>query len=540
MTESPSQSTWRIAGGRVFDPAAGVVDRVGDVWIAGGRVVEPPHDRTGGRTLDATGLVVMPGGVDMHSHIAGPKVNTARKMRPEATLAAGGLAPAAETAARYAALGYTTVFDAAVPPLGALHADEELEDARGIDSGYFITASDNRYALEALRRGDQRELRHYLAWLLARTGGYALKLVNPGRVEAWKSGSLDLTLGIDEPTPHYGVTSRQIMQGLCRAADELALPHSAHIHGVGLGLPGNWRTTLASMQATAGARAHFAHVQFHSYAGGEDDDVGFGSGVGELVDYVNAHPETTIDVGQVMFGPTTSMTGDAPLGRTLHQVFRTKWSGTDVENEGGCGIAPIEYRRRSVVHAWQWAIGLEWFLLMNDPWRIALTTDHPNGASFMAYPELIHLLMSADRRREALAALPPAVAERSLVRDLKREYSLEEICIITRAGPARMLGLARKGTLAPGADADVTIYSPQDDFAEMFRRPRYVLKSGRLIVQDGELLGDLHDPRTAPLGERLRASPAEDAEFAVHMERWFAEHYSLRADSFALPPGVAS
>ena len=33
--------------------------------------------------IDARGLVVMPGGVDMHCHIVGPKVNTARKMCPE-------------------------------------------------------------------------------------------------------------------------------------------------------------------------------------------------------------------------------------------------------------------------------------------------------------------------------------------------------------------------------------------------------------------------------------------------------------------------
>lgn len=534
MTSEAPRATLKIAGGRVIDPLAGRTGDRGDVWIAGDRIVAAPNTASGCRTIDATGMIVMPGGVDMHSHIAGPKVNASRKMRPEATLENAGLAPAAETAARYAALGYTTVFDAAVPPLGALHADEELEDARGIDSGYFITASDNRYALEALQRGDRADLRRYLAWLLARTGGYALKLVNPGRVEAWKHGELDLTLSIDRPTPHYGTTSRQIMQALCQAADELALPHGAHIHGVGLGLPGNWRTTLESMRETAGHRAHFAHVQFHSYAGGEDDDVGFGSGVEPLTEFVNASSNTTIDVGQVMFGPTTSMTGDAPLGRKLHEVFGGRWSSTDVENEGGCGIAPIEYRRRSVVHAWQWAIGLEWFLLVTDPWKLALTTDHPNGACFLAYPELIALLTSADRRREALAKLPAAVAERSLLRHLDREYTLEEICIITRSGPARMLGLPNKGTLRPGADADVTIYAPGDDVAEMFRRPRYVIKSGRVIAEDGEPVASVYQPDAWPLGARFRAKPTEYAEFNEHMERWFREHYSMRVASFAL------
>jgi len=35
------------------------------------------------RTLNAAGLVVVPGGIDMNCHIAGPKVNAARKMGPE-------------------------------------------------------------------------------------------------------------------------------------------------------------------------------------------------------------------------------------------------------------------------------------------------------------------------------------------------------------------------------------------------------------------------------------------------------------------------
>ena len=50
----------------------------------------------------------------------------------------------------------------------------------------------------------------------------------------------------------------------------------------------------------------------------------------------------------------------------------------------------------------QWAAGLELLLLIDDPWRVYLTTDHPNGAAFWRYPEIIQLLMSAESRREQL------------------------------------------------------------------------------------------------------------------------------------------
>src|SRR5438270_7721755 len=75
----------KIANGTVYDPANGVDGVVKDLWIQDGKVVTPSADPDvrPDRVLDATGLVVMPGGVDMHAHIAGPKVNLARKMRPE-------------------------------------------------------------------------------------------------------------------------------------------------------------------------------------------------------------------------------------------------------------------------------------------------------------------------------------------------------------------------------------------------------------------------------------------------------------------------
>src|SRR4051794_34916714 len=75
----------KIANGTIYDPANNVDGMVRDVWVRDGKVVSPPNDceERPDRIIDATGLVIMPGGVDIHAHIAGPKVNAARKMRPE-------------------------------------------------------------------------------------------------------------------------------------------------------------------------------------------------------------------------------------------------------------------------------------------------------------------------------------------------------------------------------------------------------------------------------------------------------------------------
>ncbi|MFX8676945.1 amidohydrolase family protein, partial [Acinetobacter baumannii] len=48
-----------------------------------GKIVDAPVDGVAARTIDACGMVVMPGGIDLHSHIVGGKVNAARRLRPE-------------------------------------------------------------------------------------------------------------------------------------------------------------------------------------------------------------------------------------------------------------------------------------------------------------------------------------------------------------------------------------------------------------------------------------------------------------------------
>jgi formylmethanofuran dehydrogenase subunit A len=526
-----------ITGGYVYDPLHGIDGQVKDLWIADGKIVEPPADPTirPTRRLNAAGLVIMPGGIDMHCHIAGPKVNAARKLRPEEKRTAekvhrtahtrsgtmGSVPSTFATGYKYIGLGYTTAFDAAVPPLTARHVLEEFEDTPCIDKGFYLLLGNNHYVMKAIQAKEPERLRHFIGWILGAAKGYACKLVNPGGVEVWKQQPGGNVHQIDETVGHFDVTPRQIIREVARTADELALPHSVHIHCNNLGMPGNWTTTLDTMRALEGHRGHITHIQFHSYAGGDADETTFGSRVADLADYVNANPNITVDVGQVLFGKTTSMTGDGPLGYYLSNVFKTKWFSGDTEMEAGCGIAPIEYKNKSLVHSLQWAIGLEWYLMVRDPWRVAMSTDHPNGGSFLAYPQIIRLLMDRSYREEALKHVHPAVRERSQLADLTREYTLNEIAIITRAGPARILGLATKGHLGPGADADITIYTPHENKETMFALPRYVIKAGRILVEEGDLRQE-HD------GKLLFVAPGYDPAAEQHIAQWFEDCYTVR------------
>ena len=541
-----ADSLYQIRGGYVYDPANQVDGQVKDLWVRGGKIVDAPRDphEPVARVLDAAGLIVMPGGIDMHCHIAGPKVNVARKMRPEEKRRAapvprtsfshsgtmGSVPSTFATGYKYIGLGYTTAFDAAVPPLAARHAHEEFDDTPCIDKGFYVLMGNNHFVMQSIAANQPEHLAAFVGWLLGAAKGYAVKLVNPGGVEVWKHHQAGNVTGLDSVVDHFRVTPRQIITGLARAADQLGLPHGVHIHCNNLGLPGNWETTLQTMQALEGHRGHLTHIQFHSYGGGQGDENTFNSKTVPLADYVNAHDNLTVDVGQVLFGETTSMTGDSPLGYYLSKIYGTKWFSSDTEMEAGCGIAPIVYKNKSLVHSLQWAIGLEWFLLVEDPWRVVMSTDHPNGGSFLAYPQIIRLLMDRTYRQDVLKTVHPLVRQRSTLADLDRQYTLSDIAVITRAAPARLLGLAHKGHLGPGADADITIYTPHEDKEQMFQLPRYVIKAGTLLAEDGDL-------REEQFGKTLHVQPQYDRSLEPRIAEWFQQCYSVGFRNYPVSDG---
>ena len=459
----------RITGGRVHDPANDIDGEVREICLQDGKVVADVGPDA--RRIDARGMVVMPGGVDIHAHIAGPAVNAARKLSPDERRdhpmdrtevlrsGTGGLVPSTfATGYRYSLLGYTTVVEAAAPPLAARHVLAELRDTPMIDKAFLILMGNNQVLFELIRESGgvvSARLRDAIAWWLQATGAYGVKLVNPGGVELWKqsNGHVD---SLDEAVAGFGVTPRQVLEAIGGAVDELGLPHPVHIHANNLGAAGNADITLDTMRTLAGRQAHFAHLQFHSYGGTPEGGAGgMVSRAPELVDYLNDHPEITADVGQVMFGPAVTMTADAYVSALLRDLDGGKWINHDTEVETGCGIVPYRYKAGNYVHALQWGIGLELFLLNRDPWQVMLSTDHPNGGSFLSYPKLIRLLMDRAFREDQMGRANQRAIRRTALPDgLDREYTLNEIAIITRAAPARRLGLRDKGHLGIGADAD--------------------------------------------------------------------------------------
>jgi formylmethanofuran dehydrogenase subunit A len=531
-----------IQGGKVYDPTHGIDGTVRDVVIVDGKVVAQLPAGASARRIDARGMVVMPGGVDIHCHIASASINLARRLQgeehashvhpadPRHQLRGGtGLVTPSTfvTGYRYAALGYTTALDAAVAPSAARHTHLQLADTPHLSAGFLLLLGNHSQVIDLLQRGEKAAVTRFIATLLARTAAYGIKVVNPGGVAAWRDDPEHYHIeSLDEAIAGTSVTPRAILHAMCDAAEALNLPHAPHIHCNHLGVPGNIAMTRATMEALAGRRAHFTHIQFHAYGQGKRGGITDASA--DLLEMFNRHREFSADVGQVMFGPGLTVTADTPQEYLLWQLLGQRYVSVELEQETGCGVMPIRYRDKQYLHSLQWAIGLQLMLGCTDPWRMALSTDHPNGGSFLTYPAIIAALMSKTVRDEQIAKAHPRAMQHCALREMTREMSLSEIAIITRAGPARILGLRHKGHLGAGADGDVTVYPDQTtDPQAMFSHPRYVVAAGRVVVEDGEL----RDPGP---GSRFHAGVATDEQGESLLKQWLDEAGSYDVRQFGV------
>ncbi|MEN9460484.1 MAG: hypothetical protein RIS84_504 [Pseudomonadota bacterium] len=518
----------KLSQGIIYDPLHAPQSRVGDIYLENGQIVAAPIQiNTPLEQFDLSGKIVMAGAIDLHSHIAGAAVNLARLLLPKGKVPKLAPLPTTwDTGQCYAEMGYTCAFEPAIIPHNARHAHLEMQDIPIIDTGGYLVLGNEDYLLSLIARAaSPQQLQDYVAWMLAATQTYAVKVVNAGGIDAFKFNQRNLQL--DEAHSHYGITPRQVLCNLANAVHSLKLPHALHIHASNLGVAGNVNSTLATLDALEGLPAHLTHLQFHSYeATGE---YGFASGAARLAEKINQMPEISVDVGQVMFGQTVTLSADTPRQAAMQGFAHPKQPQflCDAHGQAGCGIMPFRYKHHSFVHALQWAIGLELFLLIKNPWQICLSTDHPNGAPFSSYPHLIRLLMDRSFRNDCLQQLPPAVQQYSQLASLTREYSFMEIAIISRAGVAKTLGLSNRGHLGVGALADVVVYESHQNPEVLFSRPLYVFKNGKLVVRDGKVID-------SPCGGVQTIAPEFDPQIERYLTPYWTDFHAQALQGFKI------
>ena len=550
-----------IKNGNVYDPLNKIDGEKVDISVKDGKIVDSVS--ADAKEIDASGQVVMAGGIDPHTHIAGAKVNVGRLIRPEDSkkdteygkpgfkrAGTGFSVPSTfMTGYRYSQMGYTTAMEAAMPPLLARHTHEEFHVTPILDHAAFALLGNNWFIMQYLKEGDVDKAAAYASWILKATKGYAIKIVNPAGTEAWGWGGN--VHGMNDPAPYFDITGGEIIKGLAEVNEMLRLPHSIHLHCNDLGHPGNYETTLASLDLPKGIKAnpvygnrdtvvHATHIQYHSYGGTNWRD--FVSEAPSIADYINKSDHLTVDIGQVTLDETTTMTADGPMEYDIHTLNGLKWANCDVELETGSGIVPFIYSPKAPVPSVQWAIGLELFLLVNDLSKVCMTTDSPNGGPFTRYPRVFSWLMSNKLREDMLENQVHKWAEkRTSLGTIDREYSFYDIAQISRSSPAVVLGLSDiKGHLGVGADADIAIHNfnvdtqdPSSDYEAIessFQKASYVFKDGKIVVQDGEVTIPNHHGRTFWVDSLYNAEL--EKQVVSEVEQVFKQYYSVNFENY--------
>ncbi len=151
-------TTLRICNGRILDPSQGL-DLVGDLWVRGDRIlgVGPHPQLQADRTIDAAGMIVCPGLIDMHVHLREPGREEDETIATGTAAAlAGGVTSVAcmpntepaidgQAAAEFVHLQAQRAGNANVFPVGALtkgRGGSELAEIGGLVEGGAVAFSD--------------------------------------------------------------------------------------------------------------------------------------------------------------------------------------------------------------------------------------------------------------------------------------------------------------------------------------------------------------------------------------------------------------
>jgi formylmethanofuran dehydrogenase subunit A len=115
----------------------------------------------------------------------------------------------------------------------------------------------------------------------------------------------------------------------------------------------------------------------------------------------------------------------------------------------------------------------------------------------------------------------------SILPTIAREYTLDDIAILTRAGPAKSLGLKDRGHLGVGAAGDITVYKDDRNRERMFATPEMVFKDGELVVKNGKVVKVVQ-------GATHVARPDYDKSIEKPLKDYFGRFHTVAMENFKL------
>jgi formylmethanofuran dehydrogenase subunit A len=403
----------KISGGHLFDPASGLNGQVGDLYIAGNRLV-PPLDEVD-EVLDARGLAVLAGGIALRASVAGFGQHLL-------SLRGEGASPRALGEA-YARLGYTHVHEPCLTLTTAGVVHRQLQALAVVDASASLVVNLRELDLALQDPIRLPEVGDTLCHLLERTRCLQLSVAEPFvryRQEFYAHRTLAPAAALDLLA---AVAARHDLRLGLEAGPELPAwplpaPERFHLSGLSLGLVGEEQVEAARALLATGATA----------------DLGL------------ALPEpeglaVTVDLGWFAPRRLNARPTPAAVRRVLELALEDPGSNLAYSSLGPASRLAADHRRLA---AW--------------------------------------LMDAHSREREGLGPVD------------HRQWSLADWAHATRALPARVLGLADRGRLSPGARADLALYdlppeNRRDRWSPCLSRCRTLIKAGQVVIRDFQLVG---------------------------------------------------
>ncbi len=433
-----------LKNGTVFDPANGIEGEKMDIFISGGKIVDKIRTESEAtKIIDASDKAVMPGGIDVHSHVATYGLNLTRF-----TL---GFPTVNEIGYAYARMGYTYVNEPLMTLNTANYVHHELSSIPVVDTSAFLVLS--LYDVDKeIREGNKDAVKDLILFLLDLTKSIGVKIYDV-RVKYAKRGFFYRDVGEKKCLNFFYEMIEsgggKLPQIQLRTYPELLDENPDILSGFCL-----------------------AHI-----ASGMDNEERYETAMRIL------KKGGAVDLGIFCTSPREDI--DMRIGYDVPVGGENNFNSVDIGLEQPLIFSKVKGRKIADIRAYySQKFALEALEYLNSC-LISFSTDSPNGCLFSSYPKIFAGLLNSANRKELM--------NNEFFPDI--EYSLYELAAITRTNPAKQLCLRNKGHLGKGADADIAIYdiggdTRAEEFEKRLSSCEYLLKGGEVVIYKGELNRD--------------------------------------------------